>query len=57
MSLQRDGGLDPKIINKTCDTEENGTTTCIDGNPHDAIIGIPLVRKGQSSTYLVILKL
>ena len=40
--LQRYCGLDPKIINNTCDTEENGTATCIKGNPHD-IIGNPLV--------------
>ena len=32
-------GLDPKMINNTCDTEENGTTTYIKGNPHD-VIGI-----------------
>ena len=32
-------GLDPKRINNTCDTEENGTTTCIKGNPYDIIIG------------------
>ena len=28
-SLQRYDGLDPKIINNTCHTEENGTTTYI----------------------------
>ena len=27
--------MDPKIINNTCYTEENDTTTCIEGNPHD----------------------
>ena len=45
------GGLDPKIINYTCNTEENGTTTCIKGNPHDVIIGettlIQLVALGS----------
>ena len=25
----------PKIINNTWNTEENGTVTCIQGNPHD----------------------
>ena len=25
--------LDPKIINKTCNTEENGTTSCIEWSP------------------------
>ena len=34
-SLWRYGGLDPKIINNIYNTEENGTTTCIMGNPHD----------------------
>ena len=29
--------LDPKIINITCNTEENGTTMCIEGNSHDII--------------------
>ena len=33
-ALWRYSGLDPKIINYTCDTEKNGTTTCIEGNPH-----------------------
>ena len=27
--------MDPKIIDNTFDTEDNGTTTCIEGNPHD----------------------
>ena len=27
--VQRYGGLDHKIINNTCNTEENGTATCI----------------------------
>ena len=38
------------VINNTCDTEENGTTTCNkanpflhQGNPHDIIIGNPLI--------------
>ena len=35
--------LNPKIINNTCDTEENGTVTCIEGKPR--------VMKSQSSTY------
>ena len=29
------GGLDPEILNTTCNTEESGTTTYIEGNPHD----------------------
>ena len=39
---QRYGGLDPKIVNNTYSTEENGTTTCMKGNPHDTIIWKPL---------------
>ena len=36
------GGLDPKIINNTCDTEENGIATYIEGNPINVIIVKPL---------------
>ena len=35
MFLQRYVGLNPKIINNTCNTEENGTATYIERNPHD----------------------
>ena len=38
-SLQKYGTLDPKAINNTFDTGENGTATCIKGNAHD-VIGI-----------------
>ena len=38
------GSLDPKIINNTCDTEDNGTTRCIKGNPHGIIVGKLHVR-------------
>ena len=41
--LQRYGSLDPKTINNTYNTEENGTATCIAGNAHHIIIGNPLV--------------
>ena len=40
--LQMYSGLDPKTINNTGDTEENGTTTCIEGNTHDVIRKKPL---------------
>ena len=35
-SLQRYGGVDPKIINNTCNTEEKCTSSCtqIEWNPH-----------------------
>ena len=35
--------MDTKIINNICDTEENGTATCIEGNAQDIITGNPLV--------------
>ena len=44
---------DPKIINITCDTKETGTTTCIEGNRHDVIIGKPIgICKEMSTVYL-----
>ena len=37
--------LGPKMINNTCGTEENGTATCIEGNPHNVIIWKPIKEK------------
>ena len=52
------GGLYPKIINNTCNTEENGTTTCIEGNPHD-IDNMPanfsLIAGGAENCHFVVL--